>query len=257
MKPSTLAGLLATLPLVMSSIAQAAPLTWRVEGTIHNPTPLGGGEEGPSQASIDIANQFADGQHYVMDYVFDDTVLADLQYGSPDVAFPNALLSLNIRVLESGLSYSLPAYQQGNVGVTFTRSTAGTRVTDIYFTGSSGGELWLPSTTGHPTTLGFYATGPMLPMPDAPHSADLTLPAFSRLMAQAPSSTFRAAPLILGISDACGGFGLCAYATFSVDRFTTSAVPEAGASWMALAGLGGVWAAANLRRRRAAHSHQG
>lgn len=255
MKQTTLAGLVAALPLFISSIAQAAPLTWRVEGTIHNPTPLAGGEAGPSQASIDIANQFADGQHYVMDYVFDDAVEADRWFGSPNVAFPKALQSLNVRVVESGLSYSLAAYQQGNVGITFTLNSAGTQVQDIYFTGDSGGELFLPSTTGGNTSLFFYATGPMLPMPDAPTST--TLQEFSRLMAQAPSSTFRSAPLILGVSDACGGFGLCAHATFSVDRFTTSAVPEADASWMALLGVGGISAAAGLRRRRLAHSHQG
>lgn len=256
MKPSTLAGLLAALPLAISSIAQAAPLTWRVEGTIHNPTPLRWtGEETPPQASIDVANHFADGQHYVMDYVFDDAVEAGWGYGPQDVAFQNALQSLSIRVVESGLSYSLPAYQQGNVGVTFTRNAAGTQVVDIYFTGATGGELWLPSTTGHPTMLVFYSTGPMLPMPEAPLSSALTLPEFSRLMAQAPASSFRSAPLILGASEACGG--MCAYATFSVDRFTTSAVPEADTILMSLAGLVGVSAAAGLRRRRAAHSHQG
>lgn len=256
MKQTTLAGLLAALPLVISSIAQAAPLTWRVEGTIHNPTPLQWvDDETPSQAALDVANQFADGQHYVMDYVFDDAVEADLWFGSPNVAFPKALQSLNVRVVESGLSYSLAAYQQGNVGITFTLNSAGTQVQDIYFTGDSGGELFLPSTTGGNTSLFFYATGPMLPMPDAPASTALTLQEFSRLMAQAPSSTFRSAPLILGLSDACGG--LCAYANFSVDRFTTSAVPETDALLMSLAGLGGVWAAAGLRRRRAAHSHQG
>lgn len=255
MKQTTLAGLVAALPLFISSIAQAAPLTWRVEGTIHNPTPLQwNDDETPSPAAMAIANQFADGQHYVMDYVFDDSVAADLWFGSPNVGFPNALQSLSVRVVESGLSYSLPAYQQGNVGVTFTLNAAGTQVQDIYFTGSSGGELLLPSTTGGSTSLFFYATGPMLPMPDAPPSTALTLQEFSRQMALAPASTFRSAPLILGLNDACG---LCAYATFSVDRFTTSAVPEVGASWMALLGLGGILAAAGLRRRRAAHSHQG
>lgn len=256
MRKATLVGLAAALPLFASSIAHAAPLTWRVEGTIHNPTPLQWVDDvTPSQPALDIANQFADGQHYVMDYVFDDAVEADLFYGSPNVAFPKALQSLTVRVVESGLSYSLATYQQGNVGVTFTLNAAGTQVQDIYFTGDSGGELLLPSTSGSTTKLFFYATGPMLPMPDAPPSNALNLQEFSRLMAQAPASTFRSAPLILGLSDACGG--LCAYATFSVDRFTTSAVPEVGAPWMALVGLGGVWAAAGLRRRHQAHSHQG
>lgn len=280
---TSFAGLMAAALMCAGASAQAELITWHAEGQLIDPKPYVyqqvptsggygsgysyydsyGGSYGsyvPSTGSYEtraaVASRFANGQHFTMDYVIDNSVVglnipsSDPSYGSA-TAYAGALRSLNVRILESGLSYSMMPSQVRD-GVIYAELNANGQLKSLDFTGNAGGNgLTLVSNTNEYDPVFYLISGHHpLPGPLAPTSPDSSLKDIGQALANAPSSTYKNSYVILGASQACHPVSAyCADATLSLSAFSVSAVPEPASLAMMGLGVAGLSVLGGLKRR--------